>query len=65
MKKCLCDNPTCAKCLGLNCKDDNCMVHSIKDKIRMKTRILNNLKNQDEIFEFQKEIEKLNIIRNI
>lgn len=24
---CLCDDPTCAKCLGGNCKDPDCFVH--------------------------------------
>lgn len=31
-KKCLCDNPTCAKCLGLNCKDKNCPIHTKEKK---------------------------------
>ena len=31
-KKCLCDNTTCAKCLGLNCKDKNCPIHTKEKK---------------------------------
>ena len=27
-KKCLCEDPNCAKCLLVNCKDDNCPVHT-------------------------------------
>lgn len=27
-KKCLCPTPDCAKCLLINCKDENCGVHS-------------------------------------
>lgn len=27
-KKCLCDDPTCAKCLGVNCTDENCTIHT-------------------------------------
>ena len=36
--KCLCDEPTCAKCLLSNCKDDNCPTHPIEKKksFRMK-----------------------------
>ena len=26
--KCVCDNPTCAKCLSVNCQDKNCPVHA-------------------------------------
>ena len=31
-KKCLCDTPTCAKCLGVNCQDKNCSVHTKERK---------------------------------
>ena len=27
-QKCSCNNPTCAKCLGGNCQDDNCLIHT-------------------------------------
>ena len=26
--KCQCDDPRCAKCLGMNCKDRNCPTHT-------------------------------------
>lgn len=26
-RRCLCDDPTCRKCLGGNCKDPDCFVH--------------------------------------
>lgn len=31
-KKCLCDNPDCAKCLVVNCEDDSCKTHTTKRK---------------------------------
>jgi len=31
-KKCLCDDPTCAKCLSLNCEDKECRVHTKEKK---------------------------------
>ncbi len=31
-RKCLCNNPTCAKCLSVNCEDENCVVHTKKAK---------------------------------
>jgi len=31
-KKCLCDNPTCAKCLGINCQDKDCQIHTKERK---------------------------------
>lgn len=30
--KCLCENPDCAKCLSINCLDDNCKVHTQEKK---------------------------------
>lgn len=33
-KKCSCVAPACAKCLGSNCHDDNCPIHTIENKIR-------------------------------
>jgi hypothetical protein len=33
-KKCSCTVPTCAKCLGSGCWDDNCQIHSIENKIK-------------------------------
>lgn len=32
VKKCLCDNPTCAKCLSVNCEDKECQVHTKEKK---------------------------------
>ncbi len=32
--KCLCDNPDCAKCLGVNCNDNNCSVHVLSRKMQ-------------------------------
>lgn len=32
--QCLCDTPTCAKCLGVNCKDEDCKIHT-QEKKRM------------------------------
>jgi hypothetical protein len=31
-RKCLCDNPQCAKCLVVNCEDNACIVHTTKAK---------------------------------
>ncbi len=31
-KKCLCDDPQCAKCLVVNCEDDSCSVHTLQNK---------------------------------
>lgn len=28
IKKCTCDDPNCAKCLAIACKDLNCKVHT-------------------------------------
>ena len=30
--KCKCDEPTCAKCLSVNCQDDNCPTHTKERK---------------------------------
>ena len=29
---CLCKEPLCAKCLGINCEDKNCKIHTINNK---------------------------------
>lgn len=34
IKKCLCDEPQCAKCLSVNCQDKDCLVHTKDAKIR-------------------------------
>ena len=40
-KKCLCDNPTCAKCLLINCEDDNCKIHTKRRKKEFKLKYRN------------------------
>lgn len=37
-KTCLCDEPHCGKCLGINCKDENCITHTQKNKDRWKQK---------------------------
>lgn len=34
--KCVCTDPQCAKCLGINCQDKDCSVHTkmLKEKWR-------------------------------
>jgi hypothetical protein len=31
-RKCQCDDPSCAKCLTVNCKDDECPIHTMEEK---------------------------------
>ena len=38
MKKCICDSSTCAKCLGANCEDKNCIIHTKERKEAWKNR---------------------------
>ncbi len=33
-KKCLCDEPQCAKCLSVNCEDKDCLIHTKEAKIK-------------------------------
>lgn len=33
-QKCLCDNPLCAKCLGVNCEDKDCKIHTHEAKVQ-------------------------------
>lgn len=65
VRKCLCDEPTCGKCLGMGCVDDNCLIHKRQKKIDSRKRILYNLESslvvastsrRDEI---QMQIERL------
>ena len=37
-KKCLCDEPSCGKCLASNCEDKDCLVHTkeLKEKWTIK-----------------------------
>lgn len=37
-KTCLCTEPFCGKCLGVNCKDEDCITHTQKNKDRWKQR---------------------------
>ena len=37
-KICLCDEPLCAKCLAVNCTDENCITHTQENKDRWKRR---------------------------
>jgi MraZ protein len=37
-RKCLCDNPNCAKCLLKNCQDPNCNIHTKKAKKKTRKR---------------------------
>ncbi|HEY4496480.1 MAG TPA: hypothetical protein VJC04_03985 [Candidatus Paceibacterota bacterium] len=66
-KKCLCNEPLCAKCLGIGCEDDGCKKHSVADKIRSKQKILNSLLNKKKdgqgVAKFRSEIERLQDLR--
>ena len=39
-RKCNCTSVWCGKCLGQNCRDDNCKIHIIEQKILFKKRML-------------------------
>ena len=59
-KICLCDNPTCRKCLLVNCQDDNCAVHSVGLKIKARESILSGFGLDEEETEvIKKEISRL------
>lgn len=46
VKKCLCDEPQCAKCLSVNCQDKNCLVHIREKKMSWRKRWeMNNKKS--------------------
>ncbi len=36
---CQCNDPTCSKCLMVNCKDDNCPVHTMSSKMTARRRM--------------------------
>jgi len=38
VQKCVCDEPQCAKCIGVNCQDDNCPIHTIEKKLAYRKR---------------------------
>lgn len=59
IKKCLCRIPYCAKCLGSNCQDDNCKIHTISEKIRVKKYFLSNVKDKNKKQEQIAEIKRL------
>lgn len=59
IKKCLCNTPYCAKCLGSNCQDDNCRIHTIPEKIRVRKHFLPNIKNEKKRREWTAEIKRL------
>lgn len=31
-RECLCERPTCAKCLSINCEQENCLIHTKQAK---------------------------------
>lgn len=35
---CQCEDPLCTKCLGANCKDDNCPTHTAEKKLAYRNR---------------------------
>jgi hypothetical protein len=37
--QCKCDDPQCAKCLGINCKDENCPTHAKEAKVVFKNKL--------------------------
>ncbi len=41
LKKCLCDNPDCAKCLLVNCENVNCKIHPKQKKNAFKRKYIN------------------------
>ncbi len=43
---CRCDDPRCAKCLSVNCKDENCPTHNQNLKLGFQKEVINK---HDEI----------------
>ncbi len=39
--KCLCEDSQCAKCLLINCKDENCKVHTKERKEKFRESYAN------------------------
>jgi excisionase family DNA binding protein len=56
IKECLCDNPTCAKCLGINCQDDNCKIHTFEAKLKFRNKIMENNKEFYLVEELAKKL---------
>jgi hypothetical protein len=50
-RECLCTDWRCAKCLVTNCEDDYCKVHSTKDKVRAKEKLLQDLIHTEDSIE--------------
>lgn len=61
-KKCFCSIPHCAKCLGFNCQDDDCKIHTIPKKIKTRKYYLSNVKDKKRKQECVTEIKRLEII---
>ena len=57
-KECLCDTSTCAKCLGVNCQDDNCKIHTLEAKQKFRNRIMQKNK---EFYLVEELAEKLRV----
>ncbi len=47
-KPCLCDTAYCGKCLGVNCTDDECMIHAKRAKLTHRARIAEDYRKADE-----------------
>jgi hypothetical protein len=66
--KCICETPSCRKCLSSNCTDDNCKVHTIKEKIKFKKKVLKNhpeyLEEINRLEEILKKQENMRIYSN-
>ena len=37
--KCTCDDPSCYKCIGINCQDDNCSTHPLLAKMLARKKL--------------------------
>lgn len=53
IRKCLCDESQCAKCLMVNCEDDNCLVHTLRVKNKYRkikiTYIQSGTPNEEQV----------------
>lgn len=61
--QCLCDNPLCAKCLAVNCLDQNCPTHTPAKKLQWSQRILKNTEEGTVLT--NEEITKLKDVQKI
>lgn len=64
-KKCLCNVADCGKCLTLGCTDDNCSIHRLITKWRYRKRLLESLKNKNDIETCEEEINRLDKLMGI